>query len=60
MMIDVLQSKNIQKNTLPDHAPKKDDPYFTEMAKNTERGFMEHIPINFVFKALADQTSYTL
>ena len=45
---------------MPDGSPQKDDPYIQEMARNAERGFVEHIPINFVFKALSDKTSYTL
>jgi len=30
------------------------------MRKQFGRGFKERIPINFIFKALADNTSYTL
>ena len=50
MTIDISSVLKTDKNV---------DPYF-EAQKTDALGFKEHIPINFIFKATADSTSYTL
>jgi hypothetical protein len=56
MTVDVSESAKVEDTTT---APKDVDPYFSTM-KNKGKAPQERIPVNFIFQALSDATSYTI